>query len=606
MTDRNHSSSAAGTKRPTKESSVETNPKKPKLGNKKVEPAVLAFRRLVQDCCSNNDLLKAMKAYEEACQNSLKIEAQSFYNLLNLCDGLGHRSLHVGTPKATENNPQSAGKTTSDPFKDAEVDPETRLNYAKRLHEHMQSLGFPLTETAYSALIKLHLKVHDTSRAEELLAEAEHVSQCKPRLRLYSATLLAYGHQGDLPSAVRVWHRLSQQGLVLSEKEYVSLLQCATTTGNARVFERVLSDLAEDVLVPCQETCQAIGSWFQSEFATLRKQEAIADNDDSSTIHRLMQEIQPHAEPAVLLGPVQYITHWDISQNVRINPSSGRLLSGCLHDAQLRPLELSSMAWAQMKEMNETIASSGKLENDKSEYQGGRKGRKKTVLNTEERQQCWKQFMDYLSQRLSGGNTIDVVIDGANVGYFETNFPGSPKHVDYHQINWAVQHFLEQGKSVLLVMHCRHFSRNFMPESVRPLVQRWMDRGILYQTPRDMNDDWFWMQAALVAGPGTLVLTNDEMRDHHFQMLAPRSFLRWKDRHQVHFQLGAWKQGREKRRELLLSYPEIYSRRIQRVEDGLVVPLVKRGDANRFLDGAFVAEDFPPEETYMCIRPAKL
>ncbi|GAX21880.1 hypothetical protein FisN_30Hh081 [Fistulifera solaris] len=603
MTDPNRCSSTAGQKRPAKDSIIET--KKPKIGNKKVEPDVLAFRRLVQDCCSNNDLLKAIKAYEEACQSSLKIEAQSFYNLLSLCDGLGQRSLHVGTPKATQNNSQSAGKgkPTTQPFPDAVVDLETRLNYAKRLYEHMQSLGFPLTETAYSALIKVHLKVQDTTRAEELLAEAEQVAQCKPKLRLYSATLLAYCHEGDLGAAVRVWHRLSQQGLVLSEKEYVNLLQCATATGNARVFERVLSDLAEDILVPCQETCQAIRSWFQSEFAILP--EAFAEKND--TIHRWMQEIQPHAEPAVLLGPVQCHTHWDVSENVGINPSSGKLLSGCLQDAPLRPVELSSMAWAQMKEMNETIASSGKLENDTSDYQGGRKGRKKTVLNTGERQQCWKQFTDYLSRRLSDGQTIDVVIDGANVGYFETNFPGSPKHVDYHQINWAVQHFLEQGKSVLLVMHCRHFARHFMPESVQPLVQRWMDHGLLYQTPRDMNDDWFWMQAALVAGPGTLVLTNDEMRDHHFQMLAPRSFLRWKDRHQVHFQLGAWKHdGKERRRELILTYPEIYSRRIQRVEDGLVVPLVKRGDVNRFLDGAFVAEDFPPEETYMCIRPAKM
>lgn len=315
--------------------------------------------------------------------------------------------------------------------------------------------------------------------------------------------------------------------------------------------------------------------------------------------------IQPHAEPA--MGPVCCDTQWEISEGIRIDPSSGQLQSGCLQGACLRPVELSSSAWAAMKEMNETIASSGKLENDTSEFQGGRKGRKKDVIHPEVRQQYWKQFTGYLSQRFAKGK-IDVVIDGANVGYFETNFPGSPKHVDYHQIDWVVQHFLEQGKSVLLVMHCRHFSRNFMPSNVEKLVQKWMDSGILYQTPRDMNDDSFWMQAALVAGPGTLVLTNDEMRDHHFQMLAPRSFLRWKDRHQVHFQLGGWiRHGGEKRRELRLTYPERYSRRIQRVEDGIVVPLVKRGDENRFLDGIFVAdaEEIPEEETYMCIRPAR-
>ena len=42
-----------------------------------------------------------------------------------------------------------------------------------------------------------------------------------------------------------------------------------------------------------------------------------------------------------------------------------------------------------------------------------------------------------------------------------------------------------------------------------------------------MNDDWFWIHAALYC-PGALFVSNDEMRDHYLQMLAPRSFLQWK------------------------------------------------------------------------------
>ena len=30
-----------------------------------------------------------------------------------------------------------------------------------------------------------------------------------------------------------------------------------------------------------------------------------------------------------------------------------------------------------------------------------------------------------------------------------------------------------------------------------------------------------------------MLVSNDEMRDHIFQLLAPRYFLRWKQRHQV-------------------------------------------------------------------------
>ena len=123
-----------------------------------------------------------------------------------------------------------------------------------------------------------------------------------------------------------------------------------------------------------------------------------------------------------------------------------------------------------------------------------------------------------------------------------------------------------------------------------------------------MNDDWFWMHAALVLGPGTLVLTNDEMRDHHFQMLSPRSFLRWKDRHQVRFCFGNNNKNSGDvfapgYRPVILSYPEIYSRRCQYVDDGYIIPHPKRGDENRFLDGSHEANlDEPVEETYLCIR----
>ena len=41
------------------------------------------------------------------------------------------------------------------------------------------------------------------------------------------------------------------------------------------------------------------------------------------------------------------------------------------------------------------------------------------------------------------------------------------------------------------------------------------------------------MYAAVKAGPQGLLISNDEMRDHLFQLLAPRFFQKWKQRHQV-------------------------------------------------------------------------
>lgn len=62
---------------------------------------------------------------------------------------------------------------------------------------------------------------------------------------------------------------------------------------------------------------------------------------------------------------------------------------------------------------------------------------------------------------------------------------------------------------------------------------RWKEAGILQTCAPKNNDDWYWLHAAVYTGGKVLVLTNDEMRDHHFSMLSHRSFQRWKERHQV-------------------------------------------------------------------------
>lgn len=57
------------------------------------------------------------------------------------------------------------------------------------------------------------------------------------------------------------------------------------------------------------------------------------------------------------------------------------------------------------------------------------------------------------------------------------------------------------------------------------IANRWEADGILYASPAGANDDWFWLYAATVLGDGWHVVTNDQMKDHHWQMLGPRSFL---------------------------------------------------------------------------------
>jgi len=582
-------------KRPHDCADLEQPTKKPKkhVRKKDVTPQVLNVRRRIQQCCKQNDLATAMEVYDEARANNVAIEAQSFYNLLNLCDGLSDRGVHIGTPKSCK-----IEEKTETIVVVRTVDAETRQQHAFRIKKHMDEMKLALNETAYTALVRLLSKANMVDEAERLLLEAESIQQCKPRLRLYSSLLTAYCETGQMESALKMWVRLANKNLVLTEREYAALIQCATKIGDAAIMERVLSDLAEDVLVPSRDTTRLISDWFSSPHSTIPESDGTTSETDNDRPSLHSVELPPSDAPS--MGPVQLNgSGWVATSGCKVNMDTGILTTGCLEGESLRPVALSDQQWQDMKEMNETIVKNGMLDNDKSMYQGGGKGPKrhpsKQKGGVEKRLSNWKDFQDYLKKR----KKFDIVIDGANVGYYKQNFANAPKHVDYRQIDALLEQFASQQKSVLLVMHERHFFPKLMPEWSVPIVESWSN--VLYSTPSGMNDDWFWLHAALWSGRETLVVTNDEMRDHHFQMLAPRSFLRWKERHQIHFHFE-WVEGK---RVVELTYPERYSRRIQRVaNDGLVVPLPKRGDEHRYLDGTHVAEDdHPDEETYLCIRP---
>jgi len=76
---------------------------------------------------------------------------------------------------------------------------------------------------------------------------------------------------------------------------------------------------------------------------------------------------------------------------------------------------------------------------------------------------------------------------------------------------------------------------------------------------------WWWVTSrlygAVKSGEKCFLVTNDEMRDHIFQMLPePRLFNIWKDRHQVRFTFN--------RGQAICMFPLPYSTCIQQLDDG--------------------------------------
>jgi len=67
------------------------------------------------------------------------------------------------------------------------------------------------------------------------------------------------------------------------------------------------------------------------------------------------------------------------------------------------------------------------------------------------------------------------------------------------------------------------------------VAERWEQLGILLATPSGTNDDWYWLFAAMCLPGNWHVVTNDQLKDHHLQMLSPEALTQWRERHVINF-----------------------------------------------------------------------
>lgn len=131
------------------------------------------------------------------------------------------------------------------------------------------------------------------------------------------------------------------------------------------------------------------------------------------------------------------------------------------------------------------------------------------------------------------------------------------------------QHYEARGKKVLIVLHKRRTLDEQVPREHRAMVAGWASSGAMFNCQPGNNDDWYWLFAAVKLGGRTLVVSNDEMRDHHFQMIHNRAFARWKERHQAHYHVLG--------RRVRVEEPAPFSARPQRVGSNWHFPVLVRG-----------------------------
>ncbi|GER38059.1 pentatricopeptide repeat-containing family protein [Striga asiatica] len=163
------------------------------------------------------------------------------------------------------------------------------------------------------------------------------------------------------------------------------------------------------------------------------------------------------------------------------------------------------------------------------------------------------KFQEWLRQR----GPFDAVIDGANLGL------ANQHKFSFPEIARVVNQMRQISPSKKLPLVVLHQSRVTGGPAQHPnnkkLLESWKKAGALYATPQGSNDDWYWLYAAV--NSKCLLVTNDEMRDHLFNLLGNNFFPRWKEKHQVRIKPSL-------KGLLTLRMPPPYSLVIQESEQG--------------------------------------
>lgn len=212
---------------------------------------------------------------------------------------------------------------------------------------------------------------------------------------------------------------------------------------------------------------------------------------------------------------------------------------------------------------------------------------KPSLEETKDRWRCFYAFRDKLSVL-----DYDTVIDGANVGYYGLSSwyreakmvqliankidPSSVPMYELEQIPFPVdvapkfsiienmrQCAVQQQRNPLIVLHQRHLDHALSSNGEQNrLLSQWLSKKNVLASPPFLNDDFCWLYAALKQ-PHTFIISNDQMRDHHFTLLSPRFFIRWRQRHRITFKAQFYRAAAQV--VLTLMTPRPYSVWVQQV-----------------------------------------
>ncbi|KAK4285061.1 hypothetical protein QN277_001806 [Acacia crassicarpa] len=342
-------------------------------------------------------------------------------------------------------------------------------------------------EATFTSAARLAAARNDPEMAFELL---KRMKSCgiAPKLRSYEPALFGFCKRGDTDKAYEVDADMIASGVMAEEPELSALLKLSVDAKKEDKVYEMLHRLRATVRQVSESTLQIIESWFNSE-------------------------------DAAKVGE----KYWDVSMVRKgiVQGGGGWHGQGWLGSGQWKVAKTHVNDTGMCLSCSEKLVS---IDIDPKETENFATSLIRLACQREAKAN-FNHFQKWLQQH----GPFDAVVDGANVSLTNT------QHFSFLQLNSVVQQLQQLSPSKRLPLVILNISRvNGGPaqkQNNKRLLEYWKKNGALYATPHGSNDDWYWLYAAVSCK--SLLVTNDEMRDHLFQLLGSSFFPRWKEKHQV-------------------------------------------------------------------------
>ncbi|KAK9162486.1 hypothetical protein Syun_003388 [Stephania yunnanensis] len=468
------------------------------------------LRHQLDMCSKRGDVVEAIRLYDDARSKGISLSQHHYNALLYLCSSSSSSASSVSSGSSGSSG--SGGSGSNSDGKRGGVD--LGLERGFEIFEQMGVDGIDPNEATFTSAARLAARMEDPERAFELVKKMGRV-WIVPKLRSYGPALFGFCDKGEVDKAYEVDDHMGDSGVAPEEPELAALLRLSVGKGKGDKVYEILHRLRASVRQVSEETVDVVEDWFCCD-ASVKVGE---ENWDARKVEEGVVKGGGGWHGQGWLGKGK----WNVS---RTKMDENGVCCSCgekLVSIDINPLE------------TENFASS--LSN---------------LACQREVKASFNDFQEWLRRH----GPFDAVIDGANVGLVNS------LHFSFFQLNSLVNKVREISPTKKLPLVILHTSRVNGGPAQNPknkkLLETWRKSGALYVTPVGSNDDWYWLYAAVSCK--SLLITNDEMRDHLFQLLGTNFFPRWKEKHQVRLSVS--------RAGLNLHMPPPYSIVIQESEGG--------------------------------------